>query len=190
MRMTSSFLPAVSLLLALPLTASVQTMEIDSTHTVLGFKASTVLFDVPGHFDHYQASISGDPVTLKDVSVRVEVDVSSINTGIGKRDEHLRSADFFDAAKYPKIVFTANQARREGGKLLLKGTLTLRGVSKPVEIPFQEAQGLNGADTPTWSYRAAVPLNRLDFGLGRDSVAAKLSLKDDVELDLLLVGFF
>lgn len=66
----------------------------------------------------------------------------------------------------------------------------MHGRKKDLQIAFQEAKGLNGADVPTWSYKATLPINRKDFWIGTDSVAAKISLKDEVQLDLLLVGFF
>lgn len=66
----------------------------------------------------------------------------------------------------------------------------MHGVSRDLDLSFVAAEGMNGARTHTWSYRATLPLDRLDFGVGAESVAAKISLKRQVELDLLLVGFF
>ena len=74
--------------------------------------------------------------------------------------------------------------------MIVKGSLSLHGVSRDLELPFLAAEGLNGAGVKTWSYRTTLPLDRLDFGVGAESVAAKISLKRQVELDLLLVGFF
>jgi len=182
------FLPA--LLLALPLMAQTKVFRVDDNHTVLGFKASTLLFDVPGRFTRYKADIQGDPSTLEGAKVRIDLDTRSINTANTTRDEHLRSADFFDAAKYPKITFTSKEVRREGDRVLVRGTLDLHGTSRDLDLPFVAAEGMNGAGARTWSYRATLPLDRLDFGVGAESVAAKISLKRQVELDLLLVGFF
>ncbi|MFN7958665.1 MAG: YceI family protein [Holophagaceae bacterium] len=181
-------LPA--LLLAVPLLAQTKVFRVDDNHTVIGFKASTLLFDVPGRFTRFKADIQGDPASLEGVSVRLDIDARSINTSNAKRDEHLRSGDFFDAVKYPKITFTSKDARREGDRVILRGTLAMHGVTRDLELPFQAAEGMNGADVRTWSYRATLPLDRLDYGVGADSVAAKISLKRQVELDLLLVGFF
>jgi len=183
-------LPVFAAILSGPLAAETKPFKLDTAHTVLGFKAATVLFDVPGRFDRYTVDIAGDPATLQNVSIRVEIEAASINTGVPQRDEHLRSADFFEVGKHPKILFTANKARREGDTVLVSGALTLRGVTKSLEIPFRSVQGVNGAGSPTWSYRASLPLSRQEFGVGSDSLAAKLSLKNDVELDLLLVGSF
>ena len=175
---------------ALPALAQVKTFKVDANHTVLGFKASTLLFDVPGRFDRFKADIQGDPATLEGVSIRLEVDARSVNTANRMRDDHLRNPDFFDVSRFPKITFQSSQARREGDRILVKGTLTMHGISRELEIPFVAAEGRNGADMPTWSYRASLPLDRLAFSIGADSVAAKISLKKDVELNLMLVGFF
>lgn len=183
-----SLLPA--LLLALPLLAQSRVFRVDENHTVLAFKASTLLFDVPGRFTRYKADIQGDPATLEGAKVRLDIDAKSINTANGTRDEHLRTADFFDVAKYPKITFVSSAVKREGDKLLVQGTLLMHGVTRELDLTFVAAEGMNGAGTRTWSYRATLPLDRLDFGVGAESVAAKISLKRQVELELLLVGFF
>ncbi len=183
-----SILPA--LLLALPLTAQPRVFRVDDTHTVLGFKASTLLFDVPGRFPNYKADIQGDPASPAGAKVLLDIDTGSINTSNDTRDEHLRSRDFFDAAKYPKITFTSQEVHREGDRVLVRGALTMHGVAKNLDLTFLAAEGMNGAGTHTWSYRTILPLDRLDFGIGAESVAAKISLKQQVELDLLLVGFF
>ncbi len=181
-------LPA--LLLVAPLLAQSRVFRVDNNHTVIGFKASTLLFDVPGRFTRFKADIQGDPATLEGARVRIDIDARSINTANGKRDEHLRSDDFFDAAKYPKITFTSKEVRRDGDRVIVRGSLAMHGVTRDLELPFMAAEGMNGADVRTWSYRATLPLGRLDYGVGADSVAAKISLKRQVELDLLLVGFF
>ena len=181
-------LPA--LLLALPLTAQTKVFRLDENHTVFGFKASTLLFDVPGRFMKYSADIQGDPATLAGANVRIEIDAKSLNTANKSRDEHLRSDDFFDVAKYPKITFTSTDVRKEADRVRVQGMLTMHGVSKDLVLSFEPAEGKNGADVHTWSYRAMLPLDRLDFGVGAESVAAKISLKRQVELNLLLVGFF
>ena len=181
-------LPA--LWLAVPLLAENQVFRVDENHTVLGFKASTLLFDVPGRFMKYKAEIQGDPRSLEGAKVRLDIDAKSINTAVASRDEHLRSADFFDVGKYPKITFTSTDVRKEGDRLLVRGTLLMHGVSRDLELAFAAAEGMNGAGVPTWSYRATLMLDRLDFGVGAESVAAKISQKRPVELNLLLVGFF
>lgn len=181
-------LPA--LLLVAPLTAQTKAFRVDENHTVFGFKASTLLFDVPGRFATFKADIQGDPATLEGAKVRIDIEAKSLNTAIKSRDEHLRSADFFDVAKYPRITFTSTEVRKEGDRVRVQGTLQMHGVSKDLVLSFEPAEGMNGAGVRTWSYRTTLPLDRLDFGVGAESVAAKISLKRQVELNLLLVGFF
>ncbi len=188
MRLTPVFLPA--LLLLSPLMAGPKVFTPDTNHSILGFRASTFLFDVPGRFEKYQVAIQGDPADLSSVNIRVELVTKSLNTANKMRDDHLRTADFFDAAKYPKIVFTSEKAWRQGEAVVVQGNLDMHGVVKPLQISFTEAKGLNGAGMETWAYKAALPISRKDFGIGADSVAAKISLKDEVDLNLMLVGFF
>jgi polyisoprenoid-binding protein YceI len=184
------FRPCLALLLPLSLAAQVKTFQADTTHTVLGFRAATTLFDVPGRFDRYKLDIVGDPGTLQGARVRLDIDAASIDTANRIRDKHLRSEDFFDVPRFPKITFTGTYVRREGDRVVVRGTLTMHGSTRDLEIPFRATQGVNGAGTPTWSYRASLPLERLDYGLGAESVAAKISLARTVDLDLLLVGSF
>ena len=188
MRLSAFFLS--TLVLFAPLTAGTKVFTPDTNHSILGFKAATLLFDVPGRFEKYKVAIQGDPADLSTVTIRVELETKSINTENAARDKHLRTEDFFDVARFPRIVFTSEKAWREGDKVVVQGNLDLHGVAKPLQITFTEATGLNGAGNPTWSYKASLPIKRSDFGIGADSVAAKISLKDEVDLNLLLVGFF
>lgn len=188
MRVLHAFVPM--LLMLQPLAGADRTFTVDRNHTVLGFKAATPLFEVPGRFDRYRIDITGDPDAPAAVKVRVELEAGSINTANPGRDSHLKSADFFDAAHHPKLVFTSEKAWREGDQVKVAGTLEIRGQKRELVLSFTPATGLNGAGVPTWSYRGGLRLDRRDFGIGAESLAAKIGLKDSVEVDLLLVGFF
>jgi polyisoprenoid-binding protein YceI len=170
--------------------AGVKAFDVDANHSIFGFTASTILFDVQGHFDKYKVEVSGDPETLANAKVQIEIDPKSVNTDNKKRDEHLRAPDFFDVAKFPKILFTSTAVRKDGNKVVVDGTLDMHGVKKNLSIPFEAVTALNGAGVMENVYKAEIPLNRKDFGIGADSVAAKISLKDEVKLKLLLAGFF
>lgn len=183
-------LPALAVLCFLPAFAGTKVFTPDTTHSVLGFRAATLLFKVEGRFDRYQVAIQGDPEALGTVKVDVAIDAASIDTQNGTRDNHLRSADFFDVKRFPTIRFTSSKAWRQDGKVMVAGTLDLHGVRKDLTLAFEPAFGQNGAGVDTWSYEASLWINRSDFGIGADSVAAKISLKDPVELNLMLVGFF
>lgn len=166
------------------------TFKPDTNHTVLGFRAATLLFKVPGAFRSYKVDIAGDPNTLADAKVKLSIDAKSIDTAIAGRDNHLRSDDFFDVAKFPKITFTSTKIWREGGRLMVLGPLDMHGVKKDVTLAFEESKGKNGAGVDTWSYEASLRINRRDYGIGNDNIGAKISLKEEVDLNLMLVGFF
>ena len=181
---------ALAMLCFLPAFAGTKVFTPDTTHSVIGFRAATLLFKVEGRFDRYTMDIQGDPDALGTVKVDVAIDTASIDTQNGTRDNHLRSADFFDVKRFPTIRFTSSKAWRQDGKVMVAGTLEMHGVKKDLTLAFEPAFGKNGAGVDTWSYEASFQLKRSDFGIGADSVAAKISLKDPVQVDLMLVGFF
>jgi len=164
-------------------------IELDAVHTKVAFTASTILFDVDGEFGKYAIEVDGDPSKPESVKVRAAIDVASIDTENTKRDNHLRSADFFDAAKYPQITFTSTSVSSKGEQLIVKGNLSMHGTTRLVTIPFKVARGKNGAGVDTTSYKGKLTIDRNDFGIGTDSVAAKISLEDEVDIKLLIVTF-
>ena len=164
-------------------------LKLDGVHSKVSFTAATVLFDVDGKFDEFTVSIDGDPSKPETVKVEANIDVASLDTQNAKRDGHLKSADFFDAAKYPMIRFASIGVKAKGNQLNVKGNLTMRGVTKLVTIPFKVAKGKNGAGVDTTTYKAKLSIDRNDYGIGSDSIAAKISLEDEVEIKLLIVSF-
>ena len=191
-RMPRTLFILAALLLLAPittLTAADKTFTPDTVHTRLGFIAKTI-FKVEGVFDKYTVEASGDPATLKNAKVKIVFDATSINTDNKTRDEHLKSPDFFDVAKFPNITFTSSKIWKKAGKIMVQGSLDMHGVKKDVTIPFELTTGKNGAGNDTWTFDGSVKINRNDWGVGTGSIAAKISLKDTVELNLQLVGFF
>jgi polyisoprenoid-binding protein YceI len=169
--------------------AAFSALKLDRTHSKVGFTAATVIFDVDGEFGEYSVDIDGDPSKPETVKVEASIDVASIDTQNAKRDDHLKSPDFFDAAKYPKIRFTSIGVKAKGSQLTVKGNLTMHGKTKLVSIPFKVAKGKNGAGVDVTTYKGKLTLDRTEFGIGTDSVAAKISLEDEVEIELLIVTF-
>lgn len=180
----------VSCLLVAQAGAAEKKFTADTNHTIIGFTASTLLFDVPGHFEKYKVNISGDPDTAADAKIKLEIDAASIFTDNKTRDKHLSSDDFFDVKKYPKITFTSSKVTKQGSKVTVDGTLEMHGVKKDLSIPFESVVAKNGAGVMENVYKAELTLNRKDFGIGSDSIGAKISLSNDVKLKLLLAGFF
>ena len=169
--------------------AAFSPLKLDRVHSKVSFTAATVLFDVDGEFGEFSVDIDGDPSKPETVRVEASIDVASLDTQNAKRDDHLKSADFFDAAKHPKIRFASTGVKAKGSQLTVKGNLTMHGKTKLVSIPFKVAKGKNGAGVDTTTYKAKVTINRNDFGIGTDSIAAKISLEDEVDLKLLIVTF-
>ena len=164
-------------------------LKLDRTHSKVGFTAETLLFDVDGEFADYTIDVEGDPSKPGKAKVKVTVNVGSIDTDNDKRDGHLKSSDFFDAKNHPTITFESTSIKAKGKQLIVRGNLTMRGRTKPVTIPFKVAKGKNGAGVDTTTYKGKLTIDRNDFGVGTDSVAAKISLEDDVDLRLLVVTF-
>jgi polyisoprenoid-binding protein YceI len=177
------------LLLSSAAFAAFSALKLDRVHSKVAFTAATLIFDVDGEFTDFTVNIDGDPAKPETVKVEANIDVASIDTKNQKRDDHLKSPDFFDAAKYPKIRFASIGAKSEGDELIVKGNLSIHGKTKLVSIPFKVAKGKNGAGIDTTTYKAKLSIDRTEFGVGTDSIAAKISLEDEVEVKLLIVTF-
>ncbi|HXP91104.1 MAG TPA: YceI family protein, partial [Fibrobacteria bacterium] len=118
-----------------------QTWKLDPAHSSVDFSIKHFgISNVKGGFDKLDGSVTGDPKTPTSLVPEITIQATSVNTNAEKRDEHLRTPDFFDVAKFPTITFKSEKTEVRGGKLFLEGTLTLHGVSKKVEIPY-EANG-------------------------------------------------
>jgi polyisoprenoid-binding protein YceI len=169
--------------------ASFSAFKLDRTHSEVSFTAETLIFDVEGNFGEYNVEIEGDPAKPETVKVKASIGVASINTQNAKRDKHLKSPDFFDVEKYPTITFASTSVRSKGGQLMVKGKLTMHGTTKQVTLPFKVANGKNGAGMDVTTYKTKITIDRNDYGIGTDSIAAKISLEDEVELKLVIVTF-
>jgi len=144
---------------------SAGTWTIDPVHSSVGFSVRHLMVSkVRGTFDTF----SGAVVVAEDgtPSVSAEIEVGSLNTRNEQRDAHVKSADFFDAEKYPTAKFVSTGVRPNGNKYLLDGDFTLKGVTRPITLDL-EFDGVN----PGMGYgevagfEASVVLNRKDFGI-------------------------
>lgn len=191
MRTWSKIVLALTAILMLAGTAAAdwKQIKLDTVHSRIGFTASTLLFDVEGRFGKYELYIEGSPAKPTEAKIKLVIDAASIDTDNAKRDEHLSSADFLDVKKYPQITFVSESIAQAGNVLTVTGTLDLHGRKKKLSIPFKMAKGKNGAGVDTTAFKGKVTLDRNEFGIGASSVAAKISLEDEVALDLLVVSF-
>lgn len=118
---------------------------IDKSHSKIGFKIKHMLInEVEGYFTDYDANITTSNDKFEDLKVEATIQVKSINTNNEKRDDHLRSPDFFDAEKYPTITFKSESWKKVSkGKYKLTGKLTMKNVTKTVTLDVT----LNGVVT-------------------------------------------
>ncbi|MGO3328353.1 YceI family protein [Gordonia sp. (in: high G+C Gram-positive bacteria)] len=144
------------------------TWTIDPTHSQVGFTVRHLMVSkVRGQFGGFSGSIEiGEDRTP---SVKAEIDVTSISTGNDQRDQHIRSADFFDADNYPTATFISTSVESDGDDYLVQGDFTLHGVTKPVTLKM-EFNGVNPGmgQGPVAGFDATTVINRKDFGIDID----------------------
>ena len=164
------FISIIALLaLLLPLTATASTWTLDPAHSTVQFKVRHLMIsNVKGVFEKVSGTLSLDEKNIAKSKVDVTIDTASVDTNIKKRDDHLRSADFFDAEKFPTITFTSTKVEKVGAdKLKVFGNLSIKGTIRPVildvedlspEIKDPRGNGRRGASATT-------NINRKDFGV-------------------------
>ena len=162
--------------------------EIDKTHSQVSFKVKHMMIsNVQGTFKAYDAEIEFDKKTMQFTSLSAEMETKSVDTGIEKRDNHLRSADFFDATKNPLITFemTSYKGDKEEGKM--DGNLTIRGVSKAVTLDV-EIGGIikDPAGLTRLGFVLEGKIKRKDFGLKWNKLleAGGLAVSETVKLTI------
>jgi polyisoprenoid-binding protein YceI len=145
---------------------------IDPIHSTIGFSIKHMIFaTVHGRFNGFRGTIRFDGDRSHDASVEVQIDAASIDTGIGKRDEHLRTADFFDVATYPTISFRGTRIEPVGpfrrDRWRVVGDLTMHGVTRSVELAVERTGGGPQLwDLEVASFAATTTISRKDFGIG------------------------
>src|SRR5512134_3999015 len=125
--------------LSLPAFAFASTWTIDPDHSNIGFKVKHLMVaNVKGSFEKHTGTVEIDDKDITKSKVEVSIDTNSINTNVQKRDEHLRSADFFDVAKYPTMTFVSKKVAKAGkDRLKVTGDLTLHGITKQVVLDVE-----------------------------------------------------
>lgn len=143
--------------------------NVDTAHSEIGFSVKHMMISkAKGSFDDFSAEIEADVDDLTDSKVEVKIDASSINTRQEGRDEHLRSADFFDVEKYPNITFVATDIKKKSDNNYdVTGDFTMVGTTKPVTIDVvfegQSKDPMSGNTVAGFSGETTI--NRKDFGL-------------------------
>ncbi len=185
----------LSLAVAAPAVATATPYVIDQVHSEVGFKVKHLMVsNVRGRFSKFEGMLDLNDKDVTKSKVNVSIDVSSVNTGNEKRDGHLKTADFFDAAKHPTIRFESTQVRRAGkDKLKVTGNLTIRGTTKSVVLVVE---GPTQAVKDPWGntkrgVSASTTISRKAFGLkwnklteaGGFVVGDKVTIQLEIELN-------
>jgi polyisoprenoid-binding protein YceI len=165
------------------------TFKIDAAHSEITFKVKHLMItNVTGNFNNFTATLESNAPDFSDATISFEADVDSINTNNEQRDGHLKSADFFDAANFPKLSFTSTSFKHLSGEAFeLQGNLTIRGISKPVTLAVE----YGGTATDPYGqvksgFEIGGIINRKDFGLvwSATTEAGGIVVSDEVKLHL------
>jgi polyisoprenoid-binding protein YceI len=165
------------------------TWTIDPAHTTLSFAVRHLMSRVRGTFSDVSGQILTSPDPSGSAAV-ASIAVSSVSTGSQMRDDHLRSADFFDAQRYPVMQFASRALRRADAGWVLSGELTIRDVTQPVDLEVEflgtDPDGLQGE--PRIGFSARTSVRRRDFGitfgLAADGTRIVIGDKVDIVLDV------
>ncbi|MCU0383550.1 MAG: YceI family protein [Cyclobacteriaceae bacterium] len=153
---------------ALVLTVSAKaqgTWVVDNSHSNIGFSvAHMVVSEQEGNFKDYSIKVVTNAADFNGADVEFTAKSASINTENEKRDGHLASADFFDADKYPEVSFKGKLSK-EGGKYVLKGNLTMKGVTKPVTFDVTYGGTVKAWGKDVAGFKLSGKVNRQDYGL-------------------------
>jgi polyisoprenoid-binding protein YceI len=141
--------------------------KIDAAHSTIGFSIRHYEINwVSGRFKDFAGTIRYDEQDPTKSSVEFTAKVESIDTGVANRDKHLRTADFFEVEKYPEMTFKSTRVERKGKSWVLHGDLTLKGITKPVAIPFQLTGAIKDPRGNTrFGVDAQTKIDRRDFGV-------------------------
>jgi polyisoprenoid-binding protein YceI len=167
MKMRTRFV--VSLILPAALSSAAlanETYKFDQSHSRIGFKVHQFLGTTNGRFTKFSGEIDVDREHPEKSSVSAKIEIRSIDTRIQKRDDHLRSAEFFDVAKFPEITFKSRSVTRTGpqsGDIL--GDLTMHGVTKPITLHVKLLSPLSNDTKQTRWAVTTEPLKRREFNL-------------------------
>jgi len=165
-----------------PAFAFAKKLEVDPNHSAIAFEATHLkISKIPGRFTEFSGTVDLDEKDITKSKVDFVVNIPSITTAVLKRDDHLRTADFFDAQKFPKATFQNSSIKKSGASYTLTGDLTIRDVTKKVSFQMKNLGKVEDPmmKTEKYIFSATGKINRKDFGVnyGPDAIVG-----DNVEL--------
>ena len=171
--------------------AQVVQYKIDDSHSKVGFEVShLVISTVEGKFDKFEGKFEFDPKDFSKTVLDASVKAASVNTANAKRDEHLRSDDFFDTKKFETISFKSKKAEKTGDKSFkLTGDFTLKGVTKSVQFDVTYKGIVKGFKGNVIAFAGETTINRQDFNVKfNKAIEAGPVVGDEVKIKLLIEG--
>jgi polyisoprenoid-binding protein YceI len=186
MRISKSLRLFAALLMLAGIALAADEYKIDPAHSAANFTVKHMLIStVHGRFSSVSGTIVYDEKDPSKSSVEAVIKTDSINTDNEGRDKHLKSADFFEVEKYPEITFKSKRVEKRGNQLVAIGTLTIKNVSKEVELPFE----INKLVTPRGAVigiGASTEVNRQDYGVSwsRKLDNGGMVVADNVKIEL------
>jgi polyisoprenoid-binding protein YceI len=163
------------------------TWKSDKAHSQLAFTVKHLgIADITGTFNDFDVTIQSSKPDFSDAVVDFTAKVASIDTRVEARDNHLKSADFFDAAKYPEIRFKSTSLKKKGkNSFQLTGNLTMHGVTKEVTMILRHTGTVENpmSKKPTAGFQLTGTLNRMDFGVGTNFPEPMISNTVQIKAD-------
>lgn len=165
----------LSMALTCIIATSGYTQTINPSKSKISFEISNMLINtVEGTFSGMKGTVIFSEKDWSAAQFDVCIDAASVNTDNQSRDEHLRSVDFFDTAKYPDICFKSSTISKAAGGYVVQGSLTMRGITKDVNIPFAFSDNV---------LSGILNINRLDYKVGEDTGTAMVG--DEVKITII-----
>lgn len=177
-------------LLASPMPTPVA-FAVDTAHSNIGFDVPIMggLSSVSGKFTDFTVDFNVDEKDMTKSTVNVVIKATSIDTGIERRDAHLRNPDFFEVEKYPEITFKSKLITKKGKTMTLTGDFTMHGVTKEISFPFtMTGRSVNPTDqTVRYGFDATLKINRRDYGVNYSNKNDPTFIGDVVTVNLNLL---
>jgi polyisoprenoid-binding protein YceI len=165
-----------------------KTFTVDVAHSSVGFKARHLgITNVNGHFRDYEATVSLDPADISTLEASAVIQVASVDTGVDRRDGHLKSDDFFDAEGFPEMTFVSKEVRNIDGNMFeLVGDLTIRGTTQEVVLEGEMLGMADLGESTAISFEAMGTVNRFEYGLKWDRLteAGGFVVSEDIKIIL------
>ena len=170
-------------------TAQKTTWTIDTAHSHIGFSVRHMMITtVKGRFTGVEGELQLDERDASESEVRVTIAAASVDTGIGPRDEHLRSADFFDVANHPELIFESKRIEQESDdRFRVVGDLTIRGVTREVVVEVkEEGRGVDPMGQTRVGFTGSTKIDRTEYGLTWNQAveAGGVLVSDEVKITI------